>query len=199
MDTTNLPKTREEAKRTGAKYYFTGQPCKHGHIAARKTKGACVECLKVEWEKANVARAEYFKEYNKSEAGQKAKQKYYAANSELVKLKALARSNEQRQQYRNAWKEKHPEEVKASNKHRRDKHKQATPSWLTDEQKRQIKQLYIDAMTVSRVTGVPYVVDHIVPLRGEDVCGLHVPWNLQIMTRAENLKKSNKLLDTSAK
>ena len=158
MDTTNLPKTREEAKRTGAKYYFTGQSCKHGHISARKTKGACVECLKVEWEKANVARAEYFKEYNKSEAGQKAKQKYYAANSELVKLKALARSNEQRQQYRNAWKEKHPEEVKASNKHRRDKHKQATPSWLTDEQKRQIKQLYIDAMTVSRVTGVPYEI-----------------------------------------
>ena len=57
MDTTNLPKTREEAKRTGAKYYFTGQPCKHGHIAARKTKGACVECLKVEWEKANITRA----------------------------------------------------------------------------------------------------------------------------------------------
>ena len=199
MDTTNLPKTREEAKRTGAKYYFTGQPCKHGHIAARKTKGACVECLKVEWEKATVTRAEYFKEYNNSEAGQKAKQKYYAANSDLVKLKALARSNEQRQQYRKAWKEKHPEAVKASTKHRRDKHKQATPAWLTPEHKRQIKQIYVDAMTVSRITGVPYVVDHIVPLRGEDVCGLHVPWNLQIMTRAENLKKSNKLLDTSAK
>ena len=36
MDTTNLPKTRAEAKATGAKYYFTGEPCKHGHIAPRK-------------------------------------------------------------------------------------------------------------------------------------------------------------------
>ena len=57
MDTTNLPKTREEAKKTGNKYYFTGQPCKHGHIAARKTKGACVECLKVEWAKGKETRA----------------------------------------------------------------------------------------------------------------------------------------------
>jgi hypothetical protein len=44
----NLPSTRAEAKKTGSKYYFTGQPCKHGHIAPRKTKGACVDCLKAE-------------------------------------------------------------------------------------------------------------------------------------------------------
>ena len=108
----------------------------------------------------------------------------------------MTRPNEQRQQYRKAWKEKHPEEVKASTKHRRDKHKQATPAWLTPEHKKQIRQLYVDAMTATKITGTAYVVDHIVPLRGEGVCGLHVPWNLQIMSRAENLKKSNKLLDT---
>jgi len=192
----DYPTTREEAKKTGSKYYFTGQPCKHGHIALRKTKGSCVECLKVEWAEGNVKRAEYFKQYNQSEAGQQAKAEYYERNKEVIKLKAMTRPNEQRQQYRKAWKETHPEEVKASTKHRRDKHKQATPAWLTPEHKRQIKQLYIDAMTATRITGTAYVVDHIVPLRGEGVCGLHVPWNLQIMTRAENLKKSNKLLDT---
>ncbi len=47
MDTANLPKTRAEAKATGATHYFTGEPCKHGHIAPRKTKGACVECLEM--------------------------------------------------------------------------------------------------------------------------------------------------------
>lgn len=40
----NLPRTRAEAKTSGAKKYFTGQPCKNGHVAPRYTKGACVQC-----------------------------------------------------------------------------------------------------------------------------------------------------------
>lgn len=197
MDTTNLPKTRAEAKATGAKYYFTGEPCKHGHIAARKTKGACVDCMKLEWAEGAVKRADYFKEYNKSEAGQAAKKTYYDANTELVKLRAMARPKSQRAQYTKTWKEKNPLLVKADNKHRRTKHKQATPKWLTDAERAQIRQIYIDAMTVTRITGVKWVVDHIYPLRGETVSGLHVPWNLVPMTRAANLIKSNILPDDS--
>ena len=40
----DLPRTRTEAKRTGAKKYFTGEPCVHGHVAPRYTKGVCVVC-----------------------------------------------------------------------------------------------------------------------------------------------------------
>jgi 5-methylcytosine-specific restriction endonuclease McrA len=53
--------------------------------------------------------------------------------------------------------------------------------------------MYKTAITMTRITGEQYVVDHIVPLRSEVVCGLHVPWNLRVITREENLKKSNKL------
>jgi hypothetical protein len=197
MDTINLPKTRAEAKATGAKYYFTGEPCKHGHIAARKTKGACVDCMKLEWAESAVKRADYFKEYNKSEAGQTAKRTYYEANTELVKLRALGRSNEQRQRYQKAWKDKNLVWVRADTKARRRKHRDASPPWLTTKQKTEIRSLYQIAITMTKVTGEQYVVDHIWPLRSEAVCGLHVPWNLQVIPRAANLAKSNILPDDS--
>jgi 5-methylcytosine-specific restriction endonuclease McrA len=199
MDITNLPKTREEAKRTGAKYYFTGQPCKHGHIAARKTKGACVECLKVEWEKASVTRAEYFKEYNKREEVKDRKNEWYVEHREQVIAAARTRPIAQLREYRDAWKENNKTQVRADTKARRRKHREATPLWLTRKQKSEIRQLYQIAITMTQTTGEQYVVDHIVPLRSDVVCGLHVPWNLRVITQEENLKKSNKLLDTSAK
>jgi len=197
MDTTNLPKTRAEAKATGAKYYFTGEPCKHGHVAARKTRGACVDCMKLEWAESAVKRADYFKEYNKSEAGQAAKRTYYEANTELVKLRALGRSNEQRQRYQKAWKDKNLVWVRADTKARRRKHRDASPPWLTTKQKTEIRSLYQIAITMTKVTGEQYVVDHIWPLRSDAVCGLHVPWNLQVISRAANLAKSNILPDDS--
>ena len=183
------PTTRKEAQETKATHYFTGLPCKHGHIALRKTKGTCMDCLKIEWEETNAKRALL----PKSEASKKAGKKYYENNKEVVKLRALSRSPEDITKYRKTWKKANPELVLANDKHRRTKHKQATPKWLTQEHKTEIKQFYLDAMLVSKVTGVPYAVDHIVPLRGELVSGLHVPWNLAVITREENSKKSNKI------
>lgn len=199
MDITKLPKSRAEAKALGAKHYFTGEPCKHGHIAPRKTKGACLECLKLEWEKGNETRAAYFKHYNQSEAGITAKQKYYAKNKEAVIARALARPAEEKREYRNAWKTQNQDQVLADNKVRRRKHRQATPPWITRKQKTEMRALYQAAIHMSKTTGERYVVDHIVPLRSDVVCGLHVPWNLRVITQEENLRKSNKLLDTYPK
>ena len=195
MDVSKLPKTRAEAKATGATHYFTGEPCKHGHVAPRKTKGACVECLKVEWEKSAVTRAKYFAEYNKSDAGRAAKEAYYERNRDAVIARAQARPTEEKQAYRQKWKANNQVQVLADNKARRRKHRDATPPWLTKQEKAEIRQLYQMAITMTKTTGEQYVVDHIIPLRGEAVCGLHVPWNLRVITQAQNLEKSNKLID----
>jgi len=196
MDTTNLPKTRQEAKATGAKYYFTGEPCKHGHIAPRKTKGSCVECLKVEWEKANTTRADYFRDYNKSEAGQQAKRKYYEANKENVIARAQARPDEDKRRYKKTHKVNNPDMYKEMTSLRRRRFRDATPKWLTDTHKMEIRLKYRLAIELSRATGERHAVDHIVPLHGENVCGLHVPWNLQVLTQKDNLAKYNRLVDT---
>ncbi len=195
MDTINLPKTRQEAKATGAKYYFTGEPCKHGHIAPRKTKGACVECLKVEWLQAAETRAEYFREYNKREDIKERKNEWYQENREAVIAAAATRPAAVLREYRNAWKANNKTQVRADTKARRRKHRNATPKWLSRKQKSEIRQIYQIAITMTQTTGEQYVVDHIVPLRGEEVCGLHVPWNLRVITQEENLKKSNKHVD----
>ena len=194
MDTTNLPTTREEAKKTGSKYYFTGQPCKHGHIAARKTKGTCVECLKVEWAKGNVERAKYFKQYNQSDAGQKAKRDYYGRNKETVIARAQGRPDAAKNQYKQKYKEANPELYRELVSLRRRRFRQATPKWLSAEQKMEIRLKYRLAIELSRATGIRHAVDHEIPLQGDDVCGLHVPWNLRVITQEENLKKSNKLV-----
>jgi hypothetical protein len=71
--------------------------------------------------------------------------------------------------------------------------KLATPKWLTDSQKEDIKRMYFLRDKMADMFGLKYHVDHIVPLRGVNVCGLNVPWNLQILESSVNLAKSNKL------
>lgn len=70
---------------------------------------------------------------------------------------------------------------------------QATPPWLTDDQKWMISEIYELRMQRQELTGVEHHVDHIVPLLGKEARGLHVPWNLRVVTAETNLRKSNKV------
>lgn len=67
----------------------------------------------------------------------------------------------------------------------------ATPGWLSADQKKAIVAVYAKSEAVTAQTGIPHEVDHIIPLRGAKVCGLHVAWNLQILEASENRRKSN--------
>lgn len=64
----------------------------------------------------------------------------------------------------------------------------ATPLWADLEQ---IKRVYIACAKISERTGVEHHVDHIIPLQGKNVCGLHVEKNLAIISAKANLEKSN--------
>lgn len=67
-----------------------------------------------------------------------------------------------------------------------------TPAWLTPAQLRAMTNVYRWAREVEKATGIPHHVDHIVPLRGVRVSGLHVPSNLQILSATANIAKNNR-------
>jgi hypothetical protein len=69
----------------------------------------------------------------------------------------------------------------------------ATPAWLTSHQHDLIKMFYEAAGALAAEFGRTVHVDHIIPLKGKNVSGLHVPWNLQVMFGDENSSKSNRV------
>jgi hypothetical protein len=188
------PETRAQAKALGATHYFTGLPCKRGHVALRKTKGACVACEREDWTTQADTRREYFQKYAAREEVKGRQHDWYMRHREAVMERANLRPAAIKRGYQEAWKVRNVDQVRADTKTRRRKHREATPKWLTMAQKKEMREIYRIAITMTKTTGEQYVVDHIVPLRSEVVCGLHVPWNLRVVTQAENSAKSNKLL-----
>lgn len=94
--------------------------------------------------------------------------------------------------YKN-WQINNRHKVNSYNSKRRALEVSATPKWLTKEQHIQIDAFYWLAKLQNELTDQCYHVDHIVPLKGKTVCGLHVPWNLQVLAAKDNLSKSNKV------
>ena len=96
---------------------------------------------------------------------------------------------------------KQQKEWKALNKHklnfyqsfRRTLQLNATPKWLSEDQKAEIEYKYWLAKDLTAISGESYEVDHIIPLVNKVVSGLHVPWNLQVLPADLNREKSNKL------
>lgn len=122
---------------------------------------------------------------HRKEAAQRASDWYYA-NKENPEFKLRAQQNLIK--WRKANLDKH---AAKENKRRASKLK-ATPSWLSTEQLRQIEVEYALSKWCTEVMNTPYHVDHIVPLKGKTVCGLHVPWNLQVISASANLSKGNR-------
>jgi hypothetical protein len=83
-------------------------------------------------------------------------------------------------------KARNPGKLKETWARKKANRRNAMPKWLTAEQREQIKQIYITCPE-------GFHVDHIVPIAGKDVRGLHVPWNLQHLPAIDNLKKGNRL------
>ena len=213
-----LPITRAEAKAVGSPRYNTGKPCKHGHVADRFTSsGTCSECLAPrrregmrKWAAENPEekkrRAAEWYDKNRDEIIERVRENYYAdidKSRERAREYAASHKKEARQRAKK-WAIDNPDRKKQSNiawteanrdrsnslkaKYRAAK-RQACPPWLNKEMLDQIHEIYRLRRQISEATGIVHEVDHIVPLQGGTVCGLHVPWNLRVITKEKNNRR----------
>lgn len=98
------------------------------------------------------------------------------------------RTKKARSEFRKKWYEDNREHVRDAQ--RRAMEINAAPKWLTEEQKKEIKDIYLNCPE-------GYEVDHIIPLNNKSINGLHVSWNLQYLTVKENRAKGNKVMELS--
>ena len=126
-----------------------------------------------------LTRNKAWRENNKDKVRETQK-KYNEQNREKLRL------------VKDAWNKKNADKIAAWQSHHRAMKRKATPPWLTDSDKEITRAFYTERNRLNVETGIKHQVDHIIPLTHPLVCGLHVPWNLQILTAKENISKSNK-------
>lgn len=178
--------SKDDAIKLGLKHYFTGNECKHGHIARRLVSDrSCMECNKEKRQRLYDADPEKFRERRRNA---------YALNPEKERATAKIRSAEWRVKNPNhegmkLSKRKYKKSVKGmatdskSRVTRRLKLKQATPIWADMNE---IGDIYMEAAYMQ------LQVDHIIPLKNKNVCGLHVAGNLQLLNALDNNRKNNR-------
>jgi len=131
----------------------------------------CKACIAVRRKLNRDKYLDYMKKYNPQ---------YYFKNKDTVLPKTIAYAKNNRGK-KNAIAMRY-----VTNKKKR------TPKWIKDYFLKEIEVFYRRTELIKKFTGEIWHVDHIVPLQGKKVSGLHVPWNLQLLPATENQSKGNK-------
>lgn len=213
--------SRKDAIQKKLSKYYTGKPCRRGHVAERYTAGACVQCVserKAELYQQNREKVlAYMKVqgavYRKNNPEKRAENNRKWKNNNRARLNKLSKEryardpDHRRKIARDSfWRRRESERLRAKDYRQRFKGKinfytgkrkaarlQRTPDWLTADDLWLIEQFYETAAARTKATGVQWHVDHKIPLRGKIVSGLHVPKNLQVILGTENSRKGNRM------
>jgi len=175
--------SREEALEQGLTHYFTGKLCANGHLAQRRTKQKeCMECSRLRGQRTRQNNP--WKDYAPERKARIMERSKAWGKTPHGRLKRRAKHKR--------WEERNKGKVLANHSARKKAVRRAIPPWLSDIDRYKIEIIYTIRKAVSDSTGVSFEVDHEIPIRGKDVCGLHVPWNLSIIPAKQNLYKGNR-------
>ena len=148
---------------------------------------ACKECVRERKRQIWAANSERYRAYGK---------KYKQANKEIIaerNKKYVVENRETRTATMKAYRQT-TKDVQAEYVRRRQAAKlQRTPAWLTEDDIWVMREAYKLAKLRTEMFGFSWHVDHILPLQGKEVSGLHVPENLQVIPWLDNLKKHNRV------
>jgi len=180
-----------DAKSAGLKRYFTGIPCLSGHLTERMVSSrACCECTKNRLATYRIDNREGLLERKRTYAKQQRID--HPEHVYAIAKHSTAKHRVRRNQEKAAWRRKNASRVLAWVRHRQLAKIKRTPGWLSDDDKWMIEQAYELAVLRTKMFGFPWHVDHVIPLQGKKVSGLHTPINLQVIPGAENLRKGNR-------
>ena len=170
---------------------------KDGHNSYCKL---CMKEYKAQYDKKNYDRnSNYRKDYNKRNA-EKHKQDWKIRYSNpKYKEYHLNKNKKWREEHSNRykegqlnWREANPEKLAEYSSFHRSRRKNAVPIWFSDFDKFVIQEAHNLRGLRLISTGIEWEVDHIIPISGKKVCGLHVAINLQVIPKIENKRKLNK-------
>lgn len=178
----SLTKTRREALAVGSTYYFTGKPCKHGHVDKRRTSShTCNRCHVLFVQRWKDNNPEYHSEYYRQ--WREDNPEYHHQWNEG--------NRDKRATYAKRWQGNNPDKIAEYGRIRAFMIDQAIPLWFEEEL---VKQVYLKRDELNEKWDTEFEVDHIVPLQGKNVCGLHCWANLQLLDKPLNSRKTNKHL-----
>jgi hypothetical protein len=182
--------------------YDIGVPCRKGHTTGRYTVSRkCVQCAKdaaLKWNRENPDKARKHCETYRANHPDRISAQYKnwrVSNPDKVKTKNANWQAANWDKYlaiSSEWKKRNRAHTNAKSKARRLAQDQRTPKWLTEQDFAGIREFYLLADELSKAYGFPWHVDHIIPLKGRSVSGLHVTSNLQVIPGSDNMRKGNR-------